>query len=382
LRNLDVCTGFILYAAGVICGGVKLPFEFVTLKPSSNPINVGHAVFPAKFVGCREVNMRFSIRICAAAFQFAAILSVTGIATAAPQRPVVPGSGSQLTQVGDDFEDENFAYIPNDPKSTEDIDENQRQPLGKTNNGRWYEGVKRGHPDIVKRVPTPEGGLAGSQGAMLLQSLQTGIPRQPSHKMHQDDFICNVQNKLGGPISVSQSPTCTTRVYLPPVEEWEKRNGPHFAFRAAVETTIMETKPKFLFSKSSKKEEVYWPGMFIVKDTKVQDGKSIDNIHFRIRSDRNGGDFRGPDLETTGWWTLGMSFTPDGMVHYYARPGVEDLTADDYIASQFPYGYRCERFRTFFYNTINGDNGKTWSTAFIVDDPKVYIGSEVRTARR
>jgi hypothetical protein len=70
-----------------------------------------------------------------------------------------------------------------------------------------------------------------------------------------------------------------------------------------------------------------------------------------------------------------MSFTPDGMVHYYARPGVEDLTAEDYITSQFPYGYRCERFRTFFYNVVNGDNGRTWSTAWIVDDPKVYVGN-------
>ena len=70
-----------------------------------------------------------------------------------------------------------------------------------------------------------------------------------------------------------------------------------------------------------------------------------------------------------------MSFTPDGMVHYYARPGVEELTAEDYITSQFPYGYRCERFRTFFYNVVNGDNGKTWSTTWIVDDPKVYVGA-------
>ena len=85
------------------------------------------------------------------------------------------------------------------------------------------------------------------------------------------------------------------------------------------------------------------------------------------------GDFRGRQITTTGWWTFGMSVTPDGMVHYYASPGVDDLTEDDYITSQFPYDYRCERFRTFFFNTCSADDGKRWSTAFIVDDPKVYI---------
>ena len=124
---------------------------------------------------------------------------------------VVPGTGVQLNQVGDDFEDETWDFIPNNPKSTEDIDENQRQPMGKSTNGRWYEGAKRGHPDVVKRVPTPPGGIPGSQGSMLMKSLYTGIPNRPSHKMHQDDFICNVQYRLGGTLKVSQSPNITTR---------------------------------------------------------------------------------------------------------------------------------------------------------------------------
>ncbi len=108
-----------------------------------------------------------------------------------------PGTGTQLTQVGDDFEDESWSFVFNNPKSTEDIDENQRQPLGQSTNKRWYEGAKRGHPDIVQRVPTPEGGLEGSTGALLLKSLYTGIPNRPSRKMHQDDFICNVQYRIG-----------------------------------------------------------------------------------------------------------------------------------------------------------------------------------------
>ena len=300
---------------------------------------------------------------------------------ASPTNVVVPGSGVQLSQVGDDFEDQNWGFVTNAPKSSEDIDEKQRMPLGKSTNGRWYEGAKRGYPDVMQWVPTPEAGLAGSRGSLLLKSLNTGIPGKRTHEMHQDDFIANVQYRTGGPIPVSQSPNATTRVYLPPLEEWEQRNGPHFAFRAAVETTIME-KSKFILGSPHEKEEIYWPGLFVLRETKRVSGKSVDQVFFRVRADRNGGDFRGPNIDVLGWWTLGLSVTPDGVVHYFARPGVEELTSDDYIASALPYGYRCETFRTFFYNTVNMDDGQSWSTAFIIDDPKVYVADPPRMARR
>jgi hypothetical protein len=68
-----------------------------------------------------------------------------------------------------------------------------------------------------------------------------------------------------------------------------------------------------------------------------------------------------------------MSFTPDGMVHYFASPGVDDLTAEDHITSQYPYGYRTEWMKTFFFNVCTKDDGKTWSTPWVIDDPKVYF---------
>lgn len=293
----------------------------------------------------------------------------------AAQRPVVPGTGSEIRGVSDDFEDPDWNYIPNDPKSTEDIDDNQRPPMGRSANGRWYEGVKRGHPDVVKRVPTPPGGLPGSTGSLLMRSLYTGIPGRPSGKMHQDDFVCNVQYRLRRKIDVAEVPSVTTRVFLPPVAEWEHRTGPHFGFRLALETTAMVEKEVGPFGMKRKQmdNEVYWPGLFVEFESK-HDSKKADNYaYLRVRSNQRGGDFRGPQITTTGWWTLGMSVTPDGMVHYYASPGVDELTEDDYITSQLPYGYRAERFRTFFYNICSADDGRRWSTAFIVDDPKVYV---------
>lgn len=301
------------------------------------------------------------------------LASTVGIVSAQGSRPVVPGTGIELTNVGDDFEDPKWKYIPNNPKSSEDINEQQNNPIGKSANGRWFEGIKRGHPDIVKRVPTPPDGLPGSAGALLMQSLFTGIPNRPSFEMHQEDFIANVQYRMGGPLSVSQTPSATTRVFLPPIDQWEPRSGPQFAFRAAVETNKLSEKKKMFFASSETENEVYWPGLFIVLESRHQTKKEHDYAYLRVRAARNGGDFKGKEITTTGWWTMGLSFTPDGMIHYYAKPGIEDLTADDYITSQYPYGYRCERFRAFFYNVVNGDNGKTWTTPWIVDDPKVFV---------
>ncbi len=319
--------------------------------------------------------MRISLSRLSLIALTACILAATDSQTASAQRAVVPGTGSEVVGVSDDFEDPSWDYVPNDPKSTEDIDENQRTPMGRTTNGRWYEGIMRGHPDIVKRVVTPPGGIPGSTGSMLLRSLQTGIPGRPSGTMHQDDFVANIQYRMKRRIDVAEVPNVTTRVFFPPVSEWEKRSGPHFGFRLALETTAMvETETGFLNMKRKKMDnEVYWPGLFVEFESKADSKKSDDFAYFRVRSNKNGGDFRGPQITTTGWWTLGMSVTPDGMVHYYASPGVDELTESDYITSQFPYDYRAERFRTFFYNVCSADNGKQWSTAFIVDDPKFYL---------
>src|SRR5437870_2366887 len=83
---------------------------------------------------------------------------------------------------------------------------------------------KRGTPDVVKRVPTPPGGLEGSTGSMLFQSLHSGIPGTLSHQQQQDDLLHNAQ-AMAGVIPVSWSPNCICRVYVPPVRYWEKRDG-------------------------------------------------------------------------------------------------------------------------------------------------------------
>lgn len=282
---------------------------------------------------------------------------------------LVPGTGKKIEQVGDDFEDPQWHYIGNWPKSTEENNERHNYPSGKSANGRWYEGMKRGQPDFLRRVPTPAGGLVGSEGSLMMRSLQTGIPGVPSYRTQQDDFIADTMYRLGRPIASGRMPSVVTRVYLAPFDRWERRSGATFAFRLACEPSNPKSRSRRDYSNEP---DTYWPGLLIDFHPKRGEKQPEDMASFRIRSSRNG-DYRGPAITETGWWTLGMSVTPDGMVHYYARKGVEDLTTEDRIASQYPYGFRAREMRTFFFNVLSGDDGKTWSTPWIVDDPSVYV---------
>ena len=296
---------------------------------------------------------------------------------------VVPGTGIQVNEVGDDFEDPNWSYDQRLPKVLNNKDEtlSKNLPNGAANNARWYEGIKRGQPDWIRRISTPVGGLPESTGALELRSLVTGSSH-PSFQQQQDDFIAAVHTQIGK-IPVSQSPNVVTRVWLPPVDQWENRTGCHYAFRIALETTPPPAsfqRASFLrlfeTTKDDEFDGTYWPGIFINFESKEGRGatrRDFDAAYIWMKASSNGRVIRGPQLATTGWWTLGMSVTPDGKVHYYAKPGVEDLTAEDRIATSYPFGYRALRFRTFFFNVCNGDDGKTWSSTLVVDDPKLFV---------
>jgi len=60
-------------------------------------------------------------------------------------------------------------------------------------------------------------------------------------------------------------------------------------------------------------------------------------------------------------------------VHFFASPGVDRLTAADHITSQYPYSFRAERFRTFFFNVCNRYDGRTWSTPLVIDEAQLYV---------
>ncbi len=294
---------------------------------------------------------------------FVAIYLLAGLPMVARGAPVVPGTGQVVPQASDDFEDSQWRYIPNAPKSSQDVDERTRLPIGRSANQRWIEGAGRGHPDIVKRVATPEGGLAGSTGALLMQSLYTGVPQRGGKKSRQDDLHLDVKSRVGGYIDTSWSPNCVVRVYLPPFDQWEDRTGSSFGLRATVRGSKRgdagETEP-------------YWPGLFFKFNSNTDRRNRQDSAVLIVRASERG-DFVGPRVTETGWWTLGMSFTPDGAVHFYGHPGVEDLSEQDHIASRYCYGFRCLKFRDIFFNVSNRNNGRSWSTPWVIDDPTLYV---------
>lgn len=284
--------------------------------------------------------------------------------SAEAREPLIPGTGEKLPQVGDDFEDPNWQYIFNNPKASVIQDERSRTPGGRSANGRFAEPTYRGQPDVVKRVPTPPGGMLGSEGSLLIRTLNSGIPGKPSGERQQDDLLAPFRSKLGGWAPVSWNPSCVVRVYLPPFEEWEQSSGTSFAFRGDCRANS---------HKEPGKKEEYWPGLFIQFESPRDRRIPAPRAHLIIRSDKYGRDLRGPDITQLGWWTLGMSFTSDGMVHYYAKSGVDDLTEKDFLGSHYPYGFRNERLEMFFFNVCNMDNGRSWSTPWVVDDPTLYF---------
>ena len=163
-----------------------------------------------------------------------------------------------------------------------------------------------------------------------------------------------------------------THVFLPPFDQWEKRTGNSFGFRAATTTTVTKSTGRF-FRSTMQKTETYWPGMFIYFTSKADGHAKQDSARFLIRADGLGHDVWGPAITQTGWWTLGMAFSPDGKVHYFIKSGVEKFTAKDFVATYNPYSYRCENLEAMFFDILNMDDGKTWSTAWIVDDTSLYL---------
>ncbi len=276
--------------------------------------------------------------------------------------PFVPGTGVKVKQVGDDFEDPQWRYTMNGKKASHEQDKKQRPPGGASKNKRWFESALRGQPDVIKRVATPSGGVEGSQGSMLLATRFSGIPGKLAGTQMQDDLIMGVSTRIGRSVPVGWRPNCTVRVYLPEFDRWENRTGASFGIRADVRGR--DRKGKI---------EPYWPGFFLLFRSETSKKFDKDFAQISVRAQRNGRDLAGPKIYEPGWWTFGMSFTPDGQVHFYASEGADALTEEDHLYSSFPYGSQAMFFDNFFFDVANWENGKNWSTSWIVDDVEFFV---------
>ena len=292
----------------------------------------------------------------------------------------VPGTGTKIDYVGDDFEDPEWRFVHNMPKSSSELNDRTYGPMGYSVNRRWSEGPMRGNPDLLKVISTPPGGLADSTKALQISTLRSGIPGVNTNDVQQDDLIMNVATRIGTTIRASEMPNCVVRVYLPDPKLWEDRSGPHFGIRLGIRTTAEKPREGLFAIGTSMQSEPYWPGIWIHFRSETSRGVDQDSAFLKIRSNTRGGDFKSKEipLEQFGWWTFGMSVSGDGRIHYFAKPGVEDLTMEDHLSSQLPYGYRAERFNSFFFNICNRNTGRVWSTPFVIDDPSFYLGNSGR----
>ena len=295
-------------------------------------------------------------------FAFMSLLAVSASSSLTMAAPLVPGTGVRQDKASDNFEDPNWRYYPNLPKSSREQDERERRPWGYSANRRWIEGPHRGTPDLLRRVETPENGLPGSEGSLLIRTRRSCYPNRLTYQTQQDDLLVNVSRAMRGMIPVSRQPSCVVRVYLPPFEEWENRTGTSFALRMGLRGS--GRKPEM---------EPYWPGLFIYFQSETSRRYKRDSAHLIVRARESGRDYRGPEITQLGWWTLGMSVTSNGKIHYYAKPGLEDLTQADHIASHYSYGNRARYLKTYFFCVLNRDDGQTWSTPWIIDDPALYV---------
>ena len=276
--------------------------------------------------------------------------------------PVAPGDGVKVPAVGDDFESHDWDYIRNGNKASYEQDEMQRPPGGKSRNGRFFESAKRGQPDVVRRIRTPPGGLRGSSGSLLLATRFSGIPGELANQQMQDDLLLGIKGQLGRPLSPTWRPSCVVRVFLPDFHRWENRTGASFGIRADVRGRGPDGEV-----------EPYWPGFFILFRSETDRRFDHDYAQISIRAREDGRDVAGPIIEEPGWWTFGMSFTPDGRVHFYASEGTDDLTEEDHLLSSFPYRSKCLYLDNVFFNVANFENGRNWSTPWVIDDPSVYV---------
>ena len=125
--------------------------------------------------------------------------------------------------------------------------------------------------------------------------------------------------------------------------------------------------------KGKDETEPYWPGIFVNYKRPADRRKNEAPAFWVIRASNPGGDYQQTPIKESGWYTLGMSFTGDGMIHYYIHKGGEDLTAADRVASQFPVQLSMLVLHRRLLRLFGSNDGQNWTTGWVIDDPAVFL---------
>ena len=251
----------------------------------------------------------------------------------------MPGTGTKIDYVGDKFEEADWGFVHNMPKSSKELNERTYGPMAYSMNRRWAEGPERGQPDSLKVDSHAARRSAGQHAGVADHDVAVRHPgrqfqRRPARRFDHERCLANRfdDSRRASCRTVSCESICPTRSCgkIDP--------GPHFGIRLGVRTTAEKPREGLFAIGTEMKNEPYWPGIWIHFKSETSRGVEKDSAYLTIRSNSRGGDFRSKEIpvEQFGWWTFGMSISGDGQIHYFAKPGIEDLTMDDHITSQFP----------------------------------------------
>ncbi|CAB5496393.1 hypothetical protein THERMOT_510 [Bathymodiolus thermophilus thioautotrophic gill symbiont] len=237
----------------------------------------------------------------------------------------IPGTGSTVQKL--DFEKEK--------RGSSDFFYNH----GWAGQGYGLTGTQRGAPESIKvgRTPNVKSGFSDSSLFSGKKSLQfyshirnsqwhddhsTGGTKYYSgaDKENQDDFFMPIINKKGW--VASDTPAVLMHIYT---------EGISLMDSLQYTSLRMPTVSKFWNGTKAR-----WPGIWIYQNPR--------NLKYTISLRRPAPssmdvsfDFPGvKKIQESTWWTLGLSITPNGNIHYFlADSYVENLTMEHYLSSSF-----------------------------------------------
>ena len=208
----------------------------------------------------------------------------------------VLGRTKPLYVLWDDFEDPDWSYNP----QTEEFA-----------NKLWRGGSSRGVPELLERVPTPNGGKKGSTGALEIRTNEIEIYRD-GHLGQEDLLTAEYEQKLGRKLTRADQPVFIVRVWLPPFDQW----GDYYSFGFRHES----------FLENGSKDQHY-STIWLTYDRGINPKPFFK---YRVGTNELFYEVYDPRLiEKDGWWTIAVAFDENGFCHYYARPGAGDLTEED-----------------------------------------------------
>lgn len=267
----------------------------------------------------------------------------------------VLGRTGRLGDLCDDFEDTKWDY-----SYTNHI----------SNNKLWRSGSGHGEPELLTRIPTPDGGEKGSAWALEVRTNNIehfDDGNEPGHltmeKLLTSEYKKNSQLR----IRRENQPVFIVHVWLPPFNQWftggSREDFYEFGFRHEA------------FTKNGNK---YYPSIFLHYDNSLPKPYFIIRI-FPIGTGEQKRDILVKPINQPCWWTIAVAFDADGIDHYYARPGVDIPTEEDEI-------FNTAQFRTkegidtpsmdyvlySFFHLGYPEAGNT-GPRFVIDDYEVRV---------